>query len=192
MENFPVEYIEKETGKKKVAWISRSVAVSGFIFCKSHGEWFVLANQRGEGAPDFKHCWNGICGYLDYDENAYEAQIREVYEETGLRLRCMDFRNYGVNSSPKENRQNVTIRHYAILKGNIEDYSDFSFEHMEKNEVENIRWIKVKDIKEYEWAFEHNKIIEYIFNKFINIPWYKKLVLNLYIKLFENDIPYYS
>jgi hypothetical protein len=64
--------------------------------------------------------------------------------------------------------------------------------HMEKDEVENIRWIKVKDISGYEWAFEHDKIIKYVFNKFINIPWYKKMILNLYIKYFENDIPYYT
>ena len=190
MKNFPVDYIDEQTGQKKTAWISRSVAVSGFIFCKSHNNWYVLANQRGEGAPDYKHYWNGICGYLDYDENAFTAQSREVYEETGLMIPKTNFRCYGVNSSPKENRQNVTIRHYAVLEGDIKDWCNFSFEHMEKNEVENIQWIPLNSLNKYAWAFGHDKLINYIFNKYINIPWWKKKILNLYIKYFENDVPY--
>lgn len=183
MQNFPVDYIDKETGKKKTGWISRSVAVSSFIFCKDQkSNWYVLANQRGDGAPDYKGCWNCICGYLDYDENAQEAAKREVFEETGLDLRCNRFIPYFVNSNKTENRQNVTIRFYNILTGNILDYMNFSYEHMEENEVKNIKWIQVSDINQYNWAFNHDEIIKETFNMFINIPWWKKFIINKYHK----------
>ena len=181
MQNFPVEYIDKESGEKKTAWISRSVAVSGFIFCKDQkGNWYILANQRGEGVPDYKYCWNCVCGYLDYDENAQEAMKREVYEETGLDLKSTQFIPYFVNTNKYENRQNVTIRFYNILKGNLLQYLDFSFNNMEKNEVMNIKWIPIDKIEDYQWAFNHNEIIKETFNMFVNIPWYKKFIINKY------------
>ena len=44
MQNFPVKVEDKEY------WISRSVAVVGFIFTKINNEYYVLGSQRGTGA----------------------------------------------------------------------------------------------------------------------------------------------
>ena len=181
MENFPVDYIDKETGEKKVAWISRSVAVSGIVFCKDlDGDWCILANKRGKGTPDFQGYWNCICGYLDYDENANQAMNREIFEETGLDIPGRRFIPYFVNSNPKENRQNVTIRFYCILKSDITEWSNFSKDKMEKDEVADIKWIKVKDINDYQWAFNHNDLINYTYNTFVNISWWKRIIINWY------------
>jgi len=181
MQNFPVNYIDKETGREKTAWISRSVAVSGFIFCKDqNGKWYVLANQRGQGTPDFQGYWNCICGYLDYDENVNQALKREIWEETGLDVRGTNLIPYFVNSNPKENRQNVTVRFYSILKEDITKWMNFSREHMENNEVANIRWICIDDINNYNWAFNHDKLIKYTYNTFINIPFWKRWIINWY------------
>lgn len=183
MQNFPVDYIDKESGEKKTAWISRSVAVSGFIFCKDqNNKWYVLANQRGEGTPDFQGYWNCICGYLDYDENTNQALKREICEETGLDVRSTSLIPYFVNSNPKENRQNVTIRFYSILKGDITKWMNFSTDKMEKNEVANIRWISIDDISQYNWAFGHEDLIKYTYNTFINIPFWKHWIINWYNK----------
>ena len=181
MQNFPVDYIDEQSGEKKTAWISRSVAVSGFIFCKDQkGKWYVLANQRGKGTPDYQGYWNCVCGYLDYDENANEAMKREVYEETGLDLHSYKFIPYFVNSNPKENRQNVTIRFYKILEGNTSDWSNFSKDKMEKDEVADIKWIRVNEIGDYQWAFNHNDLINFTYNTFINISWWKRIIINWY------------
>lgn len=85
MKNYPIKI---ETGEHagETVWVHRSIAVAGFVFCKIDGEWCVLANQRGEGAPDFKGYWNCPCGYLDFDETTKEACIREIYEETGVKV----------------------------------------------------------------------------------------------------------
>ena len=183
MQNFPVDYIDEQSGEKKTAWISRSVAVSGFIFCKDQKDkWYVLANQRGKGTPDYQGYWNCVCGYLDYDENANQAIKREVSEETGLDLRSSTFIPYFINSNPKENRQNVTIRFYKILDGDITNWMNFSKDKMEKDEVANIRWIPIDEIEDYKWAFNHNDLIKFTFNTFVNIPWWKRKIINWYNK----------
>lgn len=51
MKNYPIKI---ETGEHagETVWVHRSIAVVGFVFCKINNEWCVLANQRGEGAPE--------------------------------------------------------------------------------------------------------------------------------------------
>lgn len=179
MVNFPVEV------KGETYWISRSCAVVGFVFCKDVlGRWCVLANKRGKGTPDYQGYWNCPCGYLDYDENAFQAIHREVWEETGLDVPLPKFVQYNTNTETDSNLQNVTIRHYAILNGTISDWVNFSKNNMETDEVDDIDWVNVEDIDSYKWAFGHNALIKDIYNRFVNIPWYKKLVKYIYNKLF--------
>ena len=80
MNNFPI------THEGKTYWVSRSMAVACFVFANINNEWRVLANQRGTGAADFNGLWNVPCGYLDFDETTKEAAMREVYEETGVKI----------------------------------------------------------------------------------------------------------
>ena len=61
MKNFKITAVED--GKEY--WISRSVAVSVFLFVKDKDKLYVLANKRGPGAADFQGLWNCPCGYLD-------------------------------------------------------------------------------------------------------------------------------
>lgn len=101
-----------ETGEHagETVWVHRSIAVAGFIFCRINNEWCVLANQRGEGAPDFQGYWNCPCGYLDFDETLAEACSREIYEETGVKIEPSALYMCSVNDDPKDsNRQNVTM-----------------------------------------------------------------------------------
>lgn len=110
MKNYPITI---ETGEHagETVWVHRSIAVAGFIFCKINDEWCVLANQRGEGAPDFQGYWNCPCGYLDFDETLAEACSREIYEETGVKIEPSALYMCSVNDDPKDsNRQNVTMR----------------------------------------------------------------------------------
>ena len=76
MNNFPI------TQDGKTYWISRSMAVSCFVFAPINGEWHVLANQRGTGTPDYQGYWNVPCGYLDFDETTKHGALREVFDAT--------------------------------------------------------------------------------------------------------------
>lgn len=157
--NFPIKH------KGKTVWISRSVAVVGFVFCKDEeGNWYVLANKRGKGTPDFQGLWNLVCGYIEKDETGEEAVVREINEETGLELDKSKFELCRVSTNPKNNRQNISLGYMTILDGTIADHSNFNKNHMEKDEVEEIKWIKISTLFLYEWAFGHDEIIQHIYS----------------------------
>ena len=152
-----------------IGWFSRSMATALFAFCKDEeGDWCVLASERGEEAADFIGMWNCPCGYLDYDETTKECAVRECFEETGVKLPIESLIFIGYEDDPiKANRQNVTFRFAAKIEDRIASDFKFSKEHNEGKEVGKIAWVKVKDIDNYEWAFNHkNRIVE-IFNQVI-------------------------
>ena len=153
----------------KTLWYSRSCAVSLYTFCKnSKSEWCVLVNQRGEGTPDFQGYWNVPCGYLDFNETGEGGAIRETFEETGIEIPTEQVKFAGLMTSPNENRQNVSLRYYAKLPGRTSQYK-FNTEHMEKNEVGSVKWVPISKIDKYMWAFNHDKNIMTIFEKYIDI-----------------------
>lgn len=154
MKNFQVT--AKEDNKKY--WISRSVAVAVFVFyIDEYGEKFVLANKRGAGAADYQGCWNCPCGYLDFDETLIEAAKREVFEETGYKLDS-ELVVAGINDQITENHQNVTIRYKTVYREKlpIQEIPEGG----EQDEVANVKWINVKYLNGYKWAFNHDKIIQ--------------------------------
>ena len=153
--NFPVKY------KGKTFWHSRSVAVAGFVFARNtEGKWCVLANKRGKGTPDFQGYWCCPCGYLDYNETAQEAIARECNEECGIIIEPNQFEMVGVDTSPQANRQNVTIKHRVICHDKVADDFVFSTANMEKDEVDEIKFIPLEEAKKYQWAFGHFKLIK--------------------------------
>jgi len=152
-----------------LGWFSRSMATALFVFCKDEdGDWCVLACERGEEAADFRGMWNCPCGYLSRNETTKECAVRECFEETGVKLPIESLFSIGYEDDPiKANRQNVTFRFAAKIEDRITSDFKFSKEHNEGKEVGKIAWVKVKDIDNYEWAFNHkNRIVE-IFNQVI-------------------------
>lgn len=157
MKNFPIKDVDGNEW-----WISRSIAVTGCIFTFLNGKWCVLANKRGEGTPDFQGMWNMPCGYLDFNETTAEAVIREVYEETGIKVNPDHLHFWKFNDSPTQNRQNVSFRYYALVDaqpGNI-SVGTGNDRGGEEDEVEAIGWIPIDSIDKYKWAFGHDNIIK--------------------------------
>lgn len=153
MNNFPVQH------EGKTYWISRNMAVACFVFTAIGGDWFVLANKRGENTPDFQGMWNAPCGYLDFDETTAQAAMREVYEETGVKLNKVNF--WMFNDAVDENRQNVTFRYYAIIPN--PQFANITKQTRERGgeegEVSKISWIPLSEISKHQWAFNHDKLI---------------------------------
>lgn len=158
--NFPIRY------NGKTLWHSRAIAVASFIFAKGKDDrWYVLADKRGEGTPDFQGLWNCPCGFLDFNETCAQAASRETYEETGIPLDPSYFRFVSLNDDPVDsNNQNVTVRHKVVITENtIEELTPRITTLGEKNEVADVRWIPINDIDKYEWAFNHDKLLKTIF-----------------------------
>lgn len=149
----------------KEFWYSRSVAVTHFVFAKDiNGVLRVLANKRGKGTPDFVGSWNCPCGYLDFDESGEDAAQRETYEETNVFVPKNKITLFGVNTSPNQNRQNVSIRYISVLDEQCENFT-LNNDNSEEDEVSEIKWISLAEIDNYSWAFGHDEILKEIFNK---------------------------
>lgn len=160
----------------KSYWISRSVAVVGIIFASKDGEPYVLVQKRSE-AMDCPNRWAVVSGYLDWDESALDAVIRETYEETGLYLpnirESLIFNNNGepiyVASLPnKDAKQNVTLGYVFIYDFDLgqNEFPDDVI-NFKSAEVSEVKWVKVADIIlgngelsiGDNWAFNHNNRI---------------------------------
>ena len=152
MKNFSIKVDNKEY------WISRSIAVVGFVITKDEkGNFVFLANKRGKGCPDYQGCWNLPCGYLDYNETTKQAVSREIYEETGLNVPTYNFDLYNIDDSPGANRQNVTFVYWT--KNPHYYLQQLTTKNSEKNEVADIKWVKFKDVHKFKWAFNHKQLI---------------------------------
>jgi 8-oxo-dGTP pyrophosphatase MutT (NUDIX family) len=155
----------------KLIWESRSPAIVGVIIASFDAEDYVLIGKRGPGAADNQGLYNLPCGYLDYDENGHDGICREVWEETGLYLPNLHevdgvhiFKPYMdqpffVNTDPKENRQNVSLSYGLCFSCN--KLPALSIENCEPDEVSDVRWVKLKDLKLYNFAFNHDERIQY-------------------------------
>ena len=153
----------------KSYWISRSLTVVGFVFGKNKdGKWCVLANKRGVGCPSNHHKWNCPCGYLDYGEDLKMAVSREVFEETGVKIEPHKF-NFGQINSYANGDTNVSVLFYTTVSGNVEDIL-LTDENSEPNEVEDIKWIPVDEVKNYKWSYNHTTYVDKYLGKIIFEP----------------------
>lgn len=160
-------------GIRKEVWESRSVAVNSVILVLTNKSDipYVLASKRGPNSADYQGKMNLIAGYLDWDEYAHEAVIRETWEECGLNILNLLSNTtvlanhmkqpWFVNTSPLENRQNVSLRYGCLLKLNISTLPKLSLDNNEvEGEIEEAMWIPVNKIDKYDWAFNHDSVIK--------------------------------
>ena len=162
IDNFPFYYCGKEY------WYSRAVATVPFVFCKNkENKWCILANKRGKGTPDFQGYWNAPCGYLQFHVTGEENCAKEVFEETSVEVPIEKFKLFGVETNPSNNRQNVSLRYYALLDGVIDDYQTNS-DNSEEDEVDEIKWIPLDEVENYKWAFSHDNRIKELESSILN------------------------
>lgn len=134
----------------EVQYLSRSVVVSLKVICKNkYGEWCILANKRGKGTTNSGR-WNTPVGYLDYNEDLKNAAVRECFEETGVKVNPFELVYLGQNSVPSGKKQDVVIYYGAILRG-VTDYYKTTNKFAEPDEVEEVRWIPVSQVRDYNW-----------------------------------------
>ena len=159
MKNFPVNIDGKEY------WISRSVAVCGLVITNSNGL-KILISKRGIGCPDEIGKWCCPCGYIDYGETILEALWREIAEETNLFINCKQTNLVKIDDNPKSNKQNITFT-YLTVSNEYKEQSIYP-KGMEENEVEDVRWIDLKELDNYDFAFNHKELIISIIKQNMN------------------------
>ena len=167
----------------KMVWESRSAAVVAVVFAKFKGDIYVLMEKRSN-RMDQPGKWCLPCGYIDWDENGWQAITREIYEETSMFLSNYDEnlinhndkKPFFVNTEISENRQNIALNYgmvfnfKTILPQEVVLYAD--------PEIEEARWVKLNEISDLNVAFEHDKRIgqaEKYFSKYL-FPWWIRLI----------------
>lgn len=160
----------------KEVWDSRSVAVVGMILMRHEGENYVIIGKRGPALPNEIGRWCMPCGYLDKNETCEEAVVREVWEESGFNVyKSMEQYNiihdqmhfpWKINSIPEGDLQTVSMHYALYLSSEANMYRDvaslpeLTFEHNKHaGEVDDVRWVNVKNLWEYDICFNHDSTI---------------------------------
>jgi len=176
-----------EDGKE--VWHSRSIAVANqvIIRCKAsvmddgylldgHQDYILLIHRHPD-CPVSPDLWCMPCGFLDWDETAGEAAIRETWEEAGINLHQLKKKKkmtctysgvfsgqpWKVASDPTIGRQNV-ILHYAACfeKKGPAELPALSITNGEENELQEARWWPLEQAIEESLAFGHQeRIVEF-------------------------------
>ena len=159
-------------GTDTILWHSRSMAVTCVIKTDKGN---FLVEKRGPGCPDNIGKYVFPCGYLSWDETLKQAAIREVYEETGLRLFEKNLEFLGINDKVTENRQNVTVRFMAVvneerLLQSLSDgtvNTDTKSRGGEDDECESLELFSIDYIEKHadEFAFGHDELAKVASNK---------------------------
>ena len=135
------------------------ISAAVYLFAKDeNGEWCVLCGRRSGNDP--RYCGGLMdvpCGLREFGETPVENALRELAEETGLRLSASDINV--VEKQPWGNG-NCGSNFFGVLEGCREPIGG-DWEH------EYVKWIKVSEIENLKWAYGMGeKALEY-FNEYV-------------------------
>ena len=153
------EEVKLEDGR--VVWLSRAVAVVGVFCIKENSEYFFPLGKRSETMAEEVGKWCLPCGYIDFSESGSQAVVRESYEELGLDLRdefTVDEQPFYVNTSPLENRQNISLSYGKVLdKKHMKPLYNPNCQEVDEAHWKSLKWIQENRDK---IAFKHDERIE--------------------------------
>lgn len=75
----------------EMALHARSRYVVGFMFSSDLQKIVLIEKQKPEWQKGFL---NGVGGSIEFEENVYDAMVREFFEETGVSTRKIDWWNF--------------------------------------------------------------------------------------------------
>lgn len=184
--------IKDENGQDQ--WISRSVVVIPIVFKFDieTNSVYCLLEKRGRAVTHTGE-WCCPCGYIDWDETLEEACVREVKEETGVELNKEMIHLFEVSTDKHSKTQSIDLFYECWVDDSVDINTDTRPLIQTPDEVDEIKWLKVADIKLGldgkddlfihsteinngfgKWAFKthHTHIVSMLesrFNKFCNI-----------------------
>jgi len=137
------------------------VSAACFLFAKNeNGEMCVLCGKRsGDDLLHYGGFFDVPCGVREYGEEPIDTAVRELKEEAGISISSSDLTFYGYQ--PWGGRSNkYGANFYALLDECIE-IGQGDGEH------DFFKWIPLKEVGNYLWAFYMNYIIFEIYQNII-------------------------
>ena len=117
----------------------------------------AVVNSRGElllvrrGGEPFKGCWALPGGFMEMDETIEHCAVRELEEETGIRVTEGDLRLIGVYSAPgRDPRGRTVTAAYAVTVGDCPAKAG--------DDAAEVRWWPLAELPPM--AFDHNEIVK--------------------------------
>ncbi len=133
-----------------------AITVDAIVYCHYNDEVYILLIQRNNNP--FKDAWALPGGFAEMDELLETACIRELEEETGLKVAKMhQFKTYdAINRDPRGRTISTIfytqIKNLAPVRGN--------------DDAKNAKWFPMNHLPKL--AFDHQQIIS-DFNYWIDI-----------------------
>jgi 8-oxo-dGTP diphosphatase len=126
------------------------IAADAMIFSGTGEDMQLLLIKRGN--EPYKGMWAIPGGFVEDDEDLEAAAIRELEEETGLKVDSMT-QLYTIGTPGRDPRgRTVSVVYYAFVK---------AADHPVKggDDAAEAQWVYVKDITEL--AFDHMEVLKY-------------------------------
>ena len=120
----------------------------------SRGEWLI--SQRAASRPTFPLMWESVGGSVTAGEDSLTGAIREAEEEVGVRLAPAQGRL--VTSTVRERFQDIKDDWLFLYDGPID------LRNATTDEVADMRWMSVEEIRKLYDAGELVHTLEYFFD----------------------------
>lgn len=125
-----------------------ALTVDAIVLYEEQDNWLILLIERG--IEPFKGKWALPGGFVNMDERLEDACIRELEEETGLKVETMSqFKTAdAINRDPRH--RTISVVHYVILKDKQEITAG--------DDARKVAWFPLNKLPEL--AFDHAEIIQ--------------------------------
>lgn len=127
------------------------IAADAMVFSRTGGELrLVLIKRKNE---PFKGMWALPGGFVEDDEELETAAIRELEEETGMKLTSMkQVHTFGkVGRDPRG--RTVSVTYYAFVDAALHPVTG-------GDDAAEAHWVNVKDITAM--AFDHKEVVDFV------------------------------
>lgn len=132
-----------------------AVTADCIVFNKENDKLYVLLIKR-KNEP-YKNCWAFPGGFINIDESAEDAAIRELKEETGLEV--FKIEQLKAYSNPDRDPRERIITIAFISQSHVRDV-------IGSDDAQEARWFDVNNLPPL--AFDHELIFRDAFEKFTN------------------------
>lgn len=149
-----VDSLKRWTYHYPMPAVTATVIVS---YYDSSDSLFLVAKRRSD-SDAFPNKWCFPGGFLNVGKETIEqTAVRELFEETGLKISEESLQLLCVSSDPRDDpRYHVVNICYRYLLNHMEEF-------IPKDDVTELKWVKQDEITsgKFELAFNHNKLAGY-------------------------------